>query len=340
MIGGPPCQSFSSGGRRSGLKDPRGNLVYEYLKLIGDIKPKFFVLENVANIVTTALVHRPINQRPGKNWNLSSYSGKQKFTDDDALPLTREEMSGSAIRQILSDVALLGYDVSFGVLNSAEYGAPQRRLRFILMGSRVGKAPNLPTVTHGGDTGRREHTLRDALQGLTVIGEHSEYTAPMRRMFELIPPGGNWRSLPEEIKPLAMGASYDAGGGKTGFYRRLSWDEPSPTITGRANRKASAICHPDETRPLSVRECARVQGFPDSWIFSGSMSQQYLQIGNAVPVALGKAIGVSILNRESNDSRHPSYDVMLQNAVRKLRSSAQNKKSRVHLTFNNQLDLI
>ena len=92
-----------------------------------------------------------------------------------------------------------------------------------------------------------------------------------------------------------MGGAYKSGGGKVGFYRRLSWDKPSPTITTSPHQKATDMCHPEDLRPLTVRECARIQTFPDDWTFYGSVSSKYRQIGNAVPVLLGKAIGEHIL---------------------------------------------
>ncbi|MCR4318004.1 MAG: DNA cytosine methyltransferase [Planctomycetes bacterium] len=152
----------------------------------------------------------------------------------------------------------------------------------------------------------------------------------MASFFQHIPPGGNWRNLPQNLQELALGKSYYAGGGKTGFFRRLSWNEPAPTITGRANRKGSAICHPDFVRPLSVRECARIQGFPDAWKFVGSMSSQYQQVGNAVPVHLGAAIGKALIHHLQKSEHKPSisWDEQLSTAVKTLRASARNKKSK------------
>jgi DNA (cytosine-5)-methyltransferase 1 len=117
--------------------------------------------------------------------------------------------------------------------------------------------------------------------------------------------------------------SYAAGGGKTGFFRRLGWDALAPTITGKANRKGSALCHPQASRPLSVRECARLQGFPDHWQFQGGMHRQYLQIGNAVPTALGAAIGSMLLSQPMENA--PSHDGMVGEALGVLRASARNK---------------
>jgi DNA (cytosine-5)-methyltransferase 1 len=335
MVGGPPCQSFCSGGKRAGLSDPRGNLIYVYLKLINEVRPQFFVLENVANIVTAALRHRPIAQRPGKHWNLSVYNATKGHGHDSAPAMEPEELSGSAIRQIISDVTGLGYHLSFSVVDSADYGAAQRRFRFIMFGSRDSQAPLMACPTHGDQSTQQvpQRTVRDAIYDLKDNpGPHSKYTPDVAKFFEMVPPGGNWRHLPKELQRDALGeASLAAGGGKTGFYRRLSWDSPSPTITGRANRKGSALCHPEATRPLSVRECARLQGFPDDWVFTGSMNRQYMQVGNAVPVQLGSAIGQAVLASVSGPDRQVTQnsfdlDQALVAAVKRLRATAKNKR--------------
>ena len=335
MIGGPPCQSFSSGGKRAALSDPRGNLIYEYMRLIGEVRPRFFLLENVANLVTAALRHRKIEDRPGQHWNLKAYGeGRYNNIVSDVKPLEEDEQSGTAVRQMIKDLDLLGYRVVLGVVNAADYGAPQNRLRFVLMGSRDNEWLSLPMPTHGLSMGLKPfRTVRNAIEDLVNDpGLHSEYSEQVAAYFRHIPAGGNWRHLPEHLKREAMGASYDAGGGKTGFYRRLAWDSPAPTITGKANRKATAICHPAATRPLSVRECARLQGFPDNWKFSGAMAPQYLQIGNAVPVHLGSAVA-QVFNRAASKLQTSpgewafDTEVMLENAVKRLRASARNKSS-------------
>ena len=135
LVGGPPCQSFCPGGKRAALSDPRGNLIYAYLKLIQETRPRYFVLENVANLVTAAVRHRPIAKRPGKHWNLSVYERKGGHGGD-AAPMEADELSGSAIRQVIEDVRSLGYQVSFSVVDAADYRAPQHRLRFLMFGSR------------------------------------------------------------------------------------------------------------------------------------------------------------------------------------------------------------
>lgn len=335
IVGGPPCQSFCSGGKRTSLADPRGNLIYEYLRIVREVKPRYFILENVANLTTAALRHRPIAERPGRHWSLKRYDTEWQDGDSEAKPLTKEELSGSAIRQLLDDVRKLGYEVVFGLLDAADYGAPQHRLRFIMLGSRNFPAPALPQPTHGlGVRGLKPFsTVRQAISHLSdAPGPGSQYTARVRRYFAMVPPGGNWRDLPRELQPEALGGSWAAGGGKTGFYRRLPWDSPSPTIIGRANRKGSALCHPQADRPVSVRECAALQGFPEDWQISGSMNSQYMQIGNAVPVPLARAIGLSLRAHKPGHTQKQSssaeFDAMLHSAVTRLRASARNKRTR------------
>jgi DNA (cytosine-5)-methyltransferase 1 len=332
MAGGPPCQPFSSGGKRAALSDPRGNLIYEYFRLISEVSPRYFVLENVANLTTAALRHRPIADRPGKHWSLKHYDGALNRDEDGVRALDDDEMSGSALRQIVSDASALGYHISLGVVDAADYGAPQHRLRFVMLGSRDHPPAALPTATHGAD-GAPYRTVRDAIWALRrEPGPHSNYTDPVKRYFALVPPGGNWRSLSPAMQRAALGGSYESGGGKTGFFRRLAWDRPAPTITGRANRKGSALCHPDQDRPISVWEAAALQGFPGDWQFVGAMNQQYMQIGNAVPVPLGEAIGRAVLAHDANKKRagvrHPDVDTMMALAVARLRASARNKVAR------------
>lgn len=337
MVGGPPCQSFSPGGNRAGLSDPRGNLIYEYMRLIGEVRPRYFVFENVANIVTAALRHRPISERPGKKWNLSAYKTRNGAHDDGALPLDTDEMAGSAIQQILRDYLSIGYRIHFGVLDAADYGASQHRLRFVMFGAREGLAlPAMPSPSHGVGRPMPFQTVRDAIQDLEQSpGAHSIYTEDVAKYFRAVPEGKNWRSLPPHMQREAMGPSFDAGGGKTGFFRRLAWNLPSPTITGAANRKASALCHPTQTRPLSTRECARIQGFPDDWVITGSMAAQYRQIGNAVPVQLGAAVGAAILSAQTAGAdliARPCADGQLAAAQSRLKASARNKVSKRNST--------
>lgn len=121
------------------------------------------------------------------------------------------------------------------------------------------------------------------------------YPKRKREIMSMIPPGGYWRELPLEIQKEYMKGSFHLSGGKTGMARRISWDEPCLTLTCAPAQKQTERCHPDKTRPFTVREYARIQTFPDDWIFEGSMTSQYKQIGNAVPVNLAEEIGKSLV---------------------------------------------
>jgi DNA (cytosine-5)-methyltransferase 1 len=337
IVGGPPCQSFSPGGLRKSIRDRRGSLFAEFIRFVDELRPKYFLFENVSNIITAAVKHRPIKERPGQNWNLSKYDEKNN-PDGEKEPLKPEEKSGSALEVILSAFEELDYHLSFGVLNAADFGVPQKRLRFFLIGSRSGGRVPLPERTHSefpnltpNDT-EPWRTVGDAIKGLDLDSPtHSEYTDEYKKYFDQVPEGRNWRDMPEELAKEALGEkTYNAGGGKTGYFRRLSWDEPAPTITGRVNRKSSAMCHPEKNRPLSVRECAELQQFPKHWDFSGSMSAQYRQIGNAVPIGLAESIGKSIVRHHNDDSFFSDKSTyrMLKEAHEQMKLASTNKKSK------------
>jgi DNA (cytosine-5)-methyltransferase 1 len=301
LAGGPPCVTFSSGGNRGASRDAEGSLFEDFLRVAKYTRPTDFLFENVANIVTAAIKHRPIENRPGKHWNLSSYSENPSGVageDENVAPLMPEEQAGSAIEVILNAFESLGYKMVFFVLNAADYGVPQHRLRLFIIGSRTDAPLSLPNPTHG-----PKHiagvspwpTLREAISSLEEPLDHPTYSEGYKQFFSEVPPGGNWRDMGKEMQKEAMGGSYDSGGGKTGFFRRLGWNKPSPTVTQKPNRKSAAFCHPDDTRPLAVEEWARIQSFPDDWEFAGGTYSKYSQIGNAAPCSLGKALGKMIL---------------------------------------------
>ena len=127
-------------------------------------------------------------------------------------------------------------------------------------------------------------------------GECATLSEERLKFLKMVPEGGNWRDLPEDIIPIAMGGAYKSGGGKVGFYRRLSYDQPSPTVVTSPVQKATMMCHPTQNRPLSVKEYARIQQFPDDWVFTGTTAAKYRQIGNAVPVGLAEAIGKAVIS--------------------------------------------
>lgn len=265
LCGGPPCQPFSYGGGRRGLKDPRGLLVDEFLRLLEGVRPELFLFENV----------------PG-------------FAD---VPVHSRGTTTPMVEWFVRKCSQLGYAVTWGLVDAADYGAPQHRERFVALGCRRGCPPSLPPPTHGPKGYRHYVTVRSALRGLdgrTHDAGALPFSERMRRVLEHVPPGGNWRDLPEPLRSRAMGAALRARGGKTGFWRRLSWDEPSPTVVGRPDHRKTCLCHPDETRPLTVREAARLQGFPDWWRFEGPVRARYRQVGDAVPVQLARALAASL----------------------------------------------
>lgn len=282
ISGGPSCQAFSTAGQRGSFEDPRGTMFREFLRVVTEARPQFFVMENVRGVLSAAVRHRPLNRRgPGCS------------------PLDAEEELGSAFRLIVKELRDTGYYVVFGVVNAADYGVPQTRERVVFLGSRDGRDVRIPAPTHSrdGEGGLpRWRTLEDALTGL--CDKQPTYTrlSPFKRKYMArIPEGGNWRDLPTRSQKVALGGAYVSWGGRSGFFRRLAWDRPAPALTTRPDSKATMHCHPTETRPLSIREYARIQQFPDDWEFVGSVPQQYVQIGNAVPVGLGEALGRALI---------------------------------------------
>ena len=261
VTGGFPCQAFSYAGNKGGFEDTRGTLFFEFARAVKEIQPKIMVGENVRGL---------LNHDKGKTL--------------------------ATIKQAIAD---LGYHLlEPKVLHAKFYRVPQKRERLILIAIRndlVGKIDfHWPTPES------QEYVLKDALKKGRLFGcnvpksQGQVYPAKKKAVLDLVPAGGYWRDLPDHIAREYMKGSYFLGGGKTGLARRLSWDEPSLTLTCSPAQNQTERCHPDETRPLTVREYARIQTFPDEWEFCGSMNQQYKQIGNAVPVNLAKALGDSL----------------------------------------------
>ena len=291
MLGGPPCQAFSTAGARRGFHDERGNAFIRYVNLILEMRPRFAVIENVRGLLSAPMAHTPHAQR-----------------DADWVP-NPEEHAGGALMHILEMLRAGGYGVSFNLYNAANFGVPQSRERVILLCSRDGKKiPHLqPTHAQDGAFGLPKwRTLQDTFEGMDPkAGEHAEFPQERLRFYRLLGPGQYWKHLPPELHREALGGSLDAGGGKTGFLRRLDWHKPSCTLVTSPTMPATDICHPVEDRPLSVQEYARIQQFPDDWIFCGSMADKYKQIGNAVPVGLGEAVGRAIIKHIAGKIEHP-----------------------------------
>jgi DNA (cytosine-5)-methyltransferase 1 len=263
VSGGFPCQSFSYAGKQRGFDDVRGTLFFEFARAIREIQPKVFLAENVRGLL--------------------NHDG------------------GRTLATIESVIADLGYTlIGSSVLKAMYYRVPQKRERLFLVGVRndlSDKANFSFPKPH-----ERFMTLRDGLKAGELydcdvpksIGQL--YPAKKKAVLDLVPAGGCWRNLPDAIQREYMKKSYFLGGGRTGMARRLSWDEASLTLTCAPAQNQTERCHPDETRPLTVREYARIQTFPDYWEFMGTMSAQYKQIGNAVPVNLAYAVGNSLIN--------------------------------------------
>jgi DNA (cytosine-5)-methyltransferase 1 len=192
---------------------------------------------------------------------------------------------GRTLETIINVLSSLGYDVNYQLLNALDYGVPQKRERVVIVGTKPGIKFEYPEKV------KNPKTLRDALEDVP-ISEGQQYSANKKSVLDLVPPGGCWRDLPVDIQKSYMGKSFYSGGGRTGMARRISWDEPCLTLTCSPSQKQTERCHPDDTRPFTIREYARIQTFPDDWNFAGGIGEQYKQIGNAVPVNLANKIGI------------------------------------------------
>lgn len=257
LSGGYPCQSFSYAGKRHGLADTRGTLFYPYSEILSQINPKLFIAENVKGLV--------------------NHDG------------------GKTLETMISVFEDKGYKVQWSVLNSWNYDVAQKRERIVIIGIRndlvkIEKYPFSYPMPQ-----EYKPVLRDVLKNVPD-SPGTEYSEKKKKVIELVPAGGSWINLPEEIAKEYMGASWFSGGGKRGMARRLSWDEPSLTLTTSPSQKQTERAHPDETRPFKTREYARIQSFPDDWNFSGGVGATYKQIGNAVPVNLAEYVGKAVID--------------------------------------------
>jgi len=276
VSGGPCCQSFSTAGRRGALCDPRGSLFKDFCRVVREAQPRFFIMENVKGLLSSAIKHRPLDER-GSGFP----------------PLSPEEELGSAFRVILQELATLRYYVIYSLVNAADYGTPQIRHRVVIIGSRDGEMISFPKTTHSkdGENGKSKWvTLKTAIRDVKSE-EWVEFSERNMNFLSRISPGECWTSLPKRLQKKALGAAYISWGGRKGFYRKLSWDKPAPSLTTAPDGKATMLCHPTGDRPLSVEEYAKLQEFPDSYVFEGNTREKYIMIGNAVPLGLGFAIG-------------------------------------------------
>lgn len=314
VIGGPPCQAYSTVGRRS-AEDPRGKLFMEFYRMLSEIFPRVFVFENVKGLLSM--------------------------------------QSGTLIKDIISLFESLGYLVRFQILNAADYGAPQIRERVIIVGTRISHSFDFPNQTHSDQPNKQDRssqcmfdlglsrylTLGEAISDLSPLNpgkssttylfpplnafqdkmrqgapdkvmDHSapEHSSYLKEIMRLLPEGGGPESLPLALRP------------KSGFkntYSRLWWDRPSTTITRNLGTPSSSRCiHPRDPRPLTTREGARLQCFPDRYHFYGTRSDKNLQIGNAVPtvlsIAIKDAIKAHLQNAYAMKNKGSFYNSMVQ----------------------------
>ena len=264
LVGGPPCQTFSTTGKRATVQDPRGTLLWQFLRFVQDLQPKVFLMENVRGLMSAALRHRPIKDRPDKG----------------GFPLEPDEEPGSVINRFLLDLRY-SYRIDCFEVNAVNYGAPQLRERALFIGNRLNRLVEFPEPTHGerrleqqqrslfdepadgnGDL-KPFRTLREALTGLVETDPAiMDFSPRKKRYLAMIPEGSNWRSLPPEVAKESMGKAYLAKGGRSGWWRRLTFDLPCPTIVTMPNHAGTALCHPTETRALTLRDVPACRSSP------------------------------------------------------------------------------
>lgn len=271
VTGGFPCQAFSYAGKKLGLADARGTLFYEFARVVKEVNPPICIGENVRGLLS--------------------------------------HENGKTLEGMISILDEIGYNVvPFQVLKAINYNVPQKRERLILVGIRK----DIDLKYEYPKPYPKIYNLVDALKKGDLFdcdvpqSNGAKYPQSKKVVLDMVPQKGYWRDLPIDIQKEFMGGSFHLGGGKTGIARRIGWDEPCLTLTCSPAQKQTERCHPEETRPFTVREYARIQTFPDDWSFDGSLAQQYKQIGNAVPVNLGKEVGYSIvkfLNKYYNLSK-------------------------------------
>lgn len=297
LVGGPPCQAYSVYNHQRGMHDERASLFKEYLRIVEGMQPEWIVMENVAGIFSIG--------------------------------------GGEAVHAIKSELRALGYEVKEQVLKAEEFGVPQERRRVVFIGNRMGLPVSHPSPTHGPGDGLLPYvTIHDAISDLPCLenGETANeapyaseakgafqrwargnltevrnHSAPKLGKINLdrmkhIPQGGSWRDIPFDLLPAGMKRAKRSD--HTKRYGRMKWKAQSCTILTKCDIHWGAYIHPEQDRAISVREAARLQSFPDWFEFTGSKTDQYVQVGNAVPPLLGKAIGdhlKSLFSSERNE---------------------------------------
>ena len=287
LIGGPPCQAFSVYNHQRGMHDKRSGLFHEYLRIVDGLRPAWVVMENVTGITSVG--------------------------------------GGRAVEEIFSGLARLGYRVDARILHAEEYGVPQERRRIFFLGNRLGLPIIWPEPTHGaallpfvtvwdaiGDLPPLENgedprgPLPYALPPSTryqvmlrgqchkVLNHAAPRLAPINlRRMKHIPEGGSWRDIPFHLLPNGMKRARRCD--HTKRYGRLRKGGMSSTILTKCDLHWGAFIHPEQDRALTVREAARLQSFPDQTAFAGPRTEQYIQVGNAVPPLLGRKVAEAIL---------------------------------------------
>lgn len=295
LVGGPPCQGYSVYNHGRGVDDPRAGLFREYLRIVEGLMPKWLVMENVSGLTSIA--------------------------------------NGGIIREIEAGMSALGYKVEWQILKAELYGVPQERRRIVFIANRIGAPIEHPLPTHG--PGLKPFvTIWDAISDLPRLNNGdthgvSDYSAPpatsyqaelrgnastlanhsasrlsqvnMQRMSH-IPPGGSWRDIPFDLLPAGMKKAKRSD--HTKRYGRPKKADLSCTILTKCDVHWGAYIHPEQDRSLTVREAARLQSFPDTFHFLGSRTEQYIQVGNAVPPLLGRAIAESLLASSGKKVAH------------------------------------
>ncbi|WP_417519890.1 DNA cytosine methyltransferase [Minwuia sp.] len=293
LVGGPPCQAFSVYNHQRGMHDERSQLFREYLRLVEGLNPRWVIMENVTGITSAG--------------------------------------AGEAVQAILKGLKGLGYIVEHKILRAEEYGVPQERRRVVFIGNRLGQPIVWPHKTHG-DGLLPFTTIKDAIGDLPALsngekpgvmpygraaigpyqkalrnGSNAVYNHAAPRLAPIniermkhIPPGGSWRDIPVELLPKGMKKARRCD--HTKRYGRMTWDGLSCTVLTKCDLHWGAFIHPDQDRVITVREAARIQSFPDWFQFEGSRTEQYVQVGNAVPPILGRSIGKAIRTADSAEN--------------------------------------
>lgn len=267
LIGGPPCQAFSSAGKQQSIFDQRGTLVYEYFRILNELRPKVFLFENVRGLVTAK----------GKN----------------AEP-------GEVLKELLFLFKSIGYNCRVSLLNAAEFGAYQRRVRCFIIGSRIAAAPLFPIPGYAEEEvvslfpelcRKKWHTLGEFL--LCNSDNESEWTRPSAELEALLRNTPNGKGLKSKGRIEATRPNGHWGYRQGTFIADL--DKPARTVTGSSSQDWIRLSD-GSLRRLTLKEVAALQGFPVEWVFCGNKSDQFQQVGNAVPIIFGEILGNTIFD--------------------------------------------